>query len=619
MSTVSWTPFGVELNLTATTGKVVRTSASQFTVVITASWKTHYSGAKTNYGMKVTSGGKTIYIPKYDGNKYASGSGSLTGTYSISGNGAQTKSITVSFVNYKDDADKPSATKTMTFDISVPAWTSYTVTYNANGGTGAPSKQTKWKDQALTLSSTKPTRTGYSFLGWATTASATSAKYAAGASYTSNASATLYAVWKANTYTVTYNANGGSGAPGSQTKTHDVSLKLSSTKPTRENYNFLGWSGSSTASTPSYAAGSMYTTNKAITLYAVWELAYVKPTITDLSVARCDESGRLSDDGTYCRVQFKWAASGGSASINLLIFDARGNQLGLGTVISTGVTVFSGQVDEIIGSGNLQTDASYSVVIRVTDIDSYERTVTLPGNVYVIDFYSSARGGVAFGKPAEIEGLMDIAYKTRFLGGIDYPVISPETDLNTLTTTGFYVGMNASSNDYANCPITSGTFTLEVLSSGDSGQLYQRLTQCDKNKPAVFERFYYSSAWGSWYGGWIYPELGSEFAMYGTDEGVNRPRYRKDGRIVEIRGIVRPVVDIAGSVSNHNIFNIPVGYRPSSPLYILCQGSGTCVWMLQVSSGGEVNMSRYRNGTEFVTASGSGDGAWLPFHVTYIV
>lgn len=82
----------------------------------------------------------------------------------------------------------------------------YTVSYNANGGSGAPSSQTKIQDVALTLSSSKPTRSGYTFLGWATSSSATSAKYSAGGSYTSNAGVTLYAVWKSNACTHSYSS-----------------------------------------------------------------------------------------------------------------------------------------------------------------------------------------------------------------------------------------------------------------------------------------------------------------------------------------------------------------------------------------------------------------------------
>jgi uncharacterized repeat protein (TIGR02543 family) len=148
--------------------------------------------------------------------------------------------------------------------------TTYTVSYNANGGSGAPGNQTKTHGVSLTLSSTKPTRSGYTFVGWATSASATSASYMPGASYTNDANLTLYAVWKLNKYEISYNANGGSGAPASQTKTHGVTLTLRTTIPTRTGYTFKGWSTSSSATNASYAAGGNYSTNASVTLYAVW-------------------------------------------------------------------------------------------------------------------------------------------------------------------------------------------------------------------------------------------------------------------------------------------------------------------------------------------------------------
>jgi len=74
----------------------------------------------------------------------------------------------------------------------------YNITYNANGGSGAPASQTKTYGQTLTLSSTKPTRSGYTFLGWSTSSTATKATYSAGGSFTTNANTTLYAVWQKN-------------------------------------------------------------------------------------------------------------------------------------------------------------------------------------------------------------------------------------------------------------------------------------------------------------------------------------------------------------------------------------------------------------------------------------
>lgn len=160
-------------------------------------------------------------------------------------------------------------TLTATCKVSISAKTSYTVSYNANGGSGAPSAQTKWYGETLTLSTTKPTRTGYTFDGWYT-ATTGGSKY--GTTYTANASATLYAHWTILTYTVSYNANGGSGAPSSQTKTYGTDLQLSSTIPTRSGYDFLGWATSSDGDV-AYAAGAYYKTNSAITLYAKWKLS----------------------------------------------------------------------------------------------------------------------------------------------------------------------------------------------------------------------------------------------------------------------------------------------------------------------------------------------------------
>lgn len=81
--------------------------------------------------------------------------------------------------------------------VTVPALQSWDVTYNANGGSGAPSAQKKYYGKALTLSSATPTRSGYTFQGWATS-SGGSVAYRAGASYTGNTTLNLYAVWRAN-------------------------------------------------------------------------------------------------------------------------------------------------------------------------------------------------------------------------------------------------------------------------------------------------------------------------------------------------------------------------------------------------------------------------------------
>ena len=403
MATVTqWNPFGVSLNVTATGSNIVRKSATQFTVLISASWQTYWSGNQTNFGMLASSGGGSSVINTF-GKKASSGSGTFAGTYSISGNGAATKTITVTFKNYNDDTGK-SATKSVTFDVAVPAWTSYVIKYSANGGGGAPGNQTKWKDQALTLSSTKPTRTGYAFQGWATSASG-SVAYTAGGKYTANAGATLYAVWKANTYPITFNANGGVGGPSKQTKTYGTTLVLSTSIPTRDRYNFVGWSTSSTATTAMYKAGGNYTSNSAATLYAVWELAYVKPSIYNVVVIRCDKNGNPADEGLFGRIEFDWATT-------------EPNPTALIEMVNEGRTTFdlsgtSGHASLIAG-GQCDSDKTYSIIITVEDAIDYSRaTATLNGMKFPVDILAKGRG-VSFGKPAELDNTAEFEFEAKF-------------------------------------------------------------------------------------------------------------------------------------------------------------------------------------------------------------
>ncbi len=185
---------------------------------------------------------------------------------SVTGLTGGSTEITVSLL--QTDSQKVITTKKITVTIGP----NYTISYNANGGSGAPASQTKYYGKTLALSNTKPTRTGYSFLGWATSSTATQATYASGANYTLNAATTLYAVWKPYEYTVSYNANGGSGIPASQTKLYDKTLTLSSQEPTREGYSFLGWATDSNAEIPDYQPGGFYTENKNLKLYAIWKM-----------------------------------------------------------------------------------------------------------------------------------------------------------------------------------------------------------------------------------------------------------------------------------------------------------------------------------------------------------
>lgn len=110
-------------------------------------------------------------------------------------------------------------------------------------------------------------------------------------------------------YYVSFDANGGSGAPGRVDKWYGENLTIPSQKPTRTNYEFLGWSKNSTG-TVEYQSGKTYsgTPNASYTLYAVWKLLYVPPKFTDgLAIRTSSMTSTTSDySGGYCYASFSY-------------------------------------------------------------------------------------------------------------------------------------------------------------------------------------------------------------------------------------------------------------------------------------------------------------------------
>jgi uncharacterized repeat protein (TIGR02543 family) len=123
-------------------------------------------------------------------------------------------------------------------------WTAtiQTITYNANGGSGAPSTSSVATDATATVSASVPTRAGYTFLRWNTAANGSGNDYSSGATFSMGATnITLYAVWLANTYSVTYDANGGASPPASSSAQTDATFSVSASLPTRAGYTMTSW------------------------------------------------------------------------------------------------------------------------------------------------------------------------------------------------------------------------------------------------------------------------------------------------------------------------------------------------------------------------------------------
>lgn len=378
---------------------------------------------------------------------------------------------------------------------------SYNISYDANGGSGAPSSQTALYGSSLKLSTTKPTREGFTFLGWATNSQATTATHSPGNSYTFTAATTLYAVWERISYVVSYNANGGSGAPTEQTKYHGVALTLSSGKPTRSGYTFLGWAKSSAAQSAEYSSGQSYTGNAALTLYAVWQKTYKKPSIYNVRAARCmsrsDGSGKLifteNEAGDSVVLYFDWITQEALTFLKVLVEWTKedGTPAKISLAPSTNGTT-SGSVEQMIFATNLFGDffpgLTITATITVSDAGgSTSVSETYSVGAFGVDFHAGdvECDGVAFGKSATLgkaeslggAGVADFGFDAKFnepvygkaLGMDRLPAIPENADFDDYIEPGCYaVHSNAVAGTVANIPIDRAG-RLEVWSATGEG------------------------------------------------------------------------------------------------------------------------------------------------------
>lgn len=219
-------------------------------------------------------------------------------------------------------------------------------------------------------------------------------------------------------HTVSYNANGGTGAPDNQKKIYGSVLTLSSVRPTRDGYVFMGWATSS-AGDVAYMPGATYGADADVTLYAVWQIAYIKPTITGLTALRCDSKGSPKSDGTYIKVTGSWQvdrtlnSSNKATSVKIEYQKTTsGNPI---KAKETYPNAASGEISEIIGGGQISTSSVYYVIVTITDSGgNRQETVIVPAQTRTVDVArkgsSVAIGGVA---SDEKDGL-DIYTETRF-------------------------------------------------------------------------------------------------------------------------------------------------------------------------------------------------------------
>ena len=144
----------------------------------------------------------------------------------------------------------------------------YEISYSLNGGEGAvPPSTSGFGSQEI--ASVTPTRDGFVFVGWNTSADGNGTRLLAGASYEPAQNTQLFAEWVA-THTVTFNPNYGSGiSPKTQTIVTGQSTQLTQSFD-RSGYSFVEWTTESDGSGATYALAEAVSISGDLTLYAQW-------------------------------------------------------------------------------------------------------------------------------------------------------------------------------------------------------------------------------------------------------------------------------------------------------------------------------------------------------------
>lgn len=231
-------------------------------------------------------------------------------------------------------------------------------------------------------------------------------------------------------WTVTLDAQGGTGAAASLTKYYNESLALP--EPSKEGYTFAGWAASEDPTTVVYQPGDPYTANAAASLVAVWTPIISAAYITRLFTERDDGRGlwdsgtdthtSASDDGEYVYVRAWWRVEGAdSATVSI------GAKMAEDSAPTTYVWTGTTRTASKPGSGELYLEGVAEwVTSQTADVaDQYTVTVDLSAGgktdqkasivsqaFFTIDFLAGGHG-VAIGKPAT-QQLFDVGMETNF-------------------------------------------------------------------------------------------------------------------------------------------------------------------------------------------------------------
>lgn len=360
--------------------------------------------------------------------------------------------------------------------VQCVAWSSGAMDVHANGHVTATNDSDGWWEGTFSNSAGSE----FTFYQWDTwygrDTSARSVSFGATFNVTggfgngsSSATATVSLPAKPS-WKVTYSANGGSGAPSSQTKWAGDTLTLSKTVPTRANHEFLGWATSASGAA-AYQPGGSYVADAALALYAVWRQTYSPPAAT-LAAMRVESSSATEESpmGGYVMASLAWSvdasanASNAAKSVTCRHRAAGGSWA---SVTPSGAT--TGKSGTAVAAFPAATTSPHEVEFTVTDAlgGSATRSATVGSTAIPLDVANQGRGvGVLAAAPSEglrLGGLTLTGVASSSVASRPFSGLLRLLDLAALTQGWTYLWQSSSSaGDYVRWRMLMGVVYLEV-------------------------------------------------------------------------------------------------------------------------------------------------------------
>ena len=372
----------------------------------------------------------------------------------------------------------------------------FVLSYDENGGSGTMADQEQTSTSVTVAANSFTAPTGYAFLKWNTALNGGGTDHAAGDPITLTEDVTLYAIWQAQSYTVTFDKQSGDGGSASVTATFDESMP-DITIPSREGYIFKGYYSEVDGGGTQYYDENGSSTNAwnqaaATTLYAYWEAGSITPVSDDLhfwffNTADATANGKTNDATMFADMVSDASNMAGSITIDGTSYSVTrrtGDHATFGSfTIPSGYTGIFYALAVSSGGGDRQINLVGATQTYDLDVpggsDSYKRLESeeLPAGTYSIERDGSSNVRLSVVIVKLITALPPSAAPEITVQPVDgtYNVGDP-IDALSVTATGSGTvtyqwkkdGVNiAGATDYNYTPSEAGVYTCVVTNTED--------------------------------------------------------------------------------------------------------------------------------------------------------